>query len=354
LFVGAVGLAMAAVLGMAAYVAFAGEPAALDITGGAQKAPCLKAGEGGGAVAAAVQGTQVSFDFSGYAAGETVAVAVTYPDGRVLDLASAINADGLTSPVPPQIASPLKADEGGDIYFVYKPGRRWPAGCYTFTTLGLTSGKQDTSYLVILPDATPVASQATLSVGPATAPRGAMVELTGSGYLASELISLTAKLPDGTRESLPQVPVASLSGKFTLSIKFSDTRQLGNYTFIAQGRSSGFLATADFVLVGAPVVTPTLKLQILVAPDKLNSTSHRVEIQGEKFNPGEGVTLQLVVPAPTPTHGVVYPLATIKADVNGKIAVAFTLDQRYPSGNYTVRAEGGVSGKVAEGAFKVP
>lgn len=345
-------LVLAMIVGGTAYMSFAQAPS-VTISGNPPVQPKACTQAPGGTAPAFVQGTQVNLSFAGYRNRETLDILFTLPDGRVLDLDEMRKLTGPSTPVPPTTPPP-PTDEGGDLFLVEPTSTAWPQGCYTVTGRGLSSGQAAQGFLVI--DPTPIEN----SVPPAgltvvdiatnqnTALENATIKISGNGFAAGESVTIDVVQPDGTRIAFPSVPSTSANGEFTLYFRFSQARLIGAHAFIATGESSELVGTSPFtVLPDDPRATPPTDMRAIVTPDPINPALRKVTLQGEFFNPNEGVNIELRTANAAFTFGKIYFLTSLRTNAQGKFATTFTLDQRYPTGTYAIRAMGTDSGKAA-------
>jgi hypothetical protein len=115
--------------------------------------------------------------------------------------------------------------------------------------------------------------------------------------------------------------------------------------------------SATFTLKATPAeATSGSALKAIVMDDPQNPLSHRVEIQGQLFTPLEGVILQLHLPyyPLAPGSETMLSLPLQRANAQGKFSLVFTLDQRYPTGTYSLTATGSTSDAIAVAPFEIP
>lgn len=322
----------------------------------------------GATVQSVAQGEVLKFSLAGYHSGEEVLINFAFPDGRYMDLATAYSLDGVIGTMSASQPNTLAADNGGDVYFELKPSIKWPAGCYFVQATGLSSAIVSSDHFVVqAPTPPPPIGSATMTVGTdpggkAAAPAGTPLQIAGQGFGANEQITISMIQPNGTKAAFPQAPSTSASGEFVVAFKFNEASLPGTYTFVAQGKQTSYNASATFVLLPLPVPPAPDTLTVIVTPNSLAPMSYHIEIQGEEFTPTEGITLKLRVPLSTatpsspPIYGTTYSLPTVRANNNGKFAVAFdlTVGATYSSGSYLVIAEGSDSKKLAMAPFTIP
>ena len=151
-------------------------------------------------------------------------VNLAFPDGRYMDLQTARSLDGPVTVANPNLPDTLVADEGGDIYYEYAPGTKWPAGCYIVYSTGLSSGISASAKQFVINAPAPPTSTATLTVGvesggAVVGMSQALVKLAGASFGAAEQIDISILLPNGTTAIFPQKPITSVSGEFAITFK---------------------------------------------------------------------------------------------------------------------------------------
>jgi len=122
-------------------------------------------------------------------------------------------------------------------------------GRYALTARGLQSGGNGiVDFEVLVGDTLKPRGTGQLSVATGSGPQRQAIRLNGSGFLASEVITLWATLPDYATEWLGDV-TADADGTFTIEVYLSEQDPVGRYTFSAYGNSSERRAVVEYTLL---------------------------------------------------------------------------------------------------------
>jgi hypothetical protein len=293
-------------------------------------------------------------ELHGFWDSENVTISFQFPDGRQFSPFAAILLDGVVD-LPPNYTTVYQADVAGDLYFDYPVTNKWPYGCYKFTATGDNSGQTATGYFVVTPHtgAGPAPSPAKLAVWnngtfDASAVHDSLVNIHGVNFFPNEVISIWITQPDGTVLGYPQ-QVASDAGNFESTFQFTSAHQTGHYTFTALGTRSGYQIFAPFDL-RANSSTPSgwAKLRVAFPYPASTAQNGSIAIGGTLFSPGEPVGIWMTLP-----NNAVRGLPTQLADGNGDFFIVVDLDERLPTGHYSITASGVYSGRLVISGFDV-
>ena len=351
-------LLLALTLGAFAYASSAAGTATLNIPSSTADAACPR---DGAMAPTASQGSTVSFSLAGYHANEGIAMSFTFPDGHVLDLPGVMALDGPVNTLNSTVAPAPKVDAGGELYFTYNLGKNWPVGCYSILAVGQSSGNQGKTQLVINPAAPAPTLSPKLNVykedgDSKDGVRGDVIAITGQGFAAGVHVSIAMAAPDGTIMPFPAQPLTSASGKFTTTFQFTQASPTGKYTFTASGGGLETPSTEFTLLPTAVTRTGDSQLTVIATSASESPPLYKVEVQGQRFKPLEGVALQLTFPryAPASASDTVVALPLQRADAQGKFTVVFYLDQQSPTGGYMIMAAGSDSTTKVTKNFAIP
>lgn len=180
----------------------------------------------------------VSSDGGGYAAGETVRVTATAPDGRVISEDAIVDDSGSWSCV---LALPGDAPEGG----------------YSYSATGVTSGAtQSGTFTVAVPLATSLTSPWIQSDQDDYAP-ASTVTLTSGGWQPGESVTVFVNDAVGQTWQITQQVAADGSGAFTFQFVLPDTF-VAQYNVTAMGAANDMATTSFTDAIGSisPVSGP--------------------------------------------------------------------------------------------------
>ncbi len=344
---------LACVVGLATvFFAYRTSAAAVYIVRGPTTAVCSITGQ---SAPATFQDSIFGSELHGFLDQESVTVSFQFPDGRIFSPNDTLLLDGVVD-LPPHFAlPPYRADVAGDLYFEFPVTNKWPYGCYRLTAVGQGSRQTAVGYLVVTPriGPPPAPSPARLAVWNngtfnAFAFHDDLVNIHGTNFFPNEVISVWITQPDGTVLDYPQ-QVASDIGNFQSSFIFTNVHQTGKYTFTALGTLSGYQVFAPFEL-RARSSTPSGWAQLRVAFPAQAATRQNggIAITGALFAPGEYVGLWMTLP-----NNAVRSLPTQVADGNGDFFAVIDLDERLPTGRYSITAKGVASGRLQIASFEV-
>ncbi|MGQ9548812.1 MAG: hypothetical protein ACUVSY_06860 [Roseiflexus sp.] len=332
--------------------AYRASAAAVYIVRGPTTALCSITGQ---SAPATFQENIFGSELHGFLDQEGVTISFQFPDGRIFSPNDTFFLDGVVD-LPPHFAlPPYRADVAGDLYFEFPVTNKWPYGCYKLTAVGQGSRQMAVGYLVVTPRTgpPPPSGPARLAVWNngtfnAFAFHDDLINIHGTNFFPNEVISIWITQPDGAVLDYPQ-QVASDIGNFQSSFIFTNVHQTGKYTFTALGTLSGYQVFAPFEL-RARSSTPSGWAQLRVAyPAQLSTRQNGgIAITGALFSPGEYVGLWMTLP-----NNAVRSLPTQVADGNGDFFVVIDLDERLPTGRYSITAKGVSSGRLQIAGFDV-
>jgi hypothetical protein len=147
-----------------------------------------------------------------------------------------------TSSAPVSSSSSLAASTSSTL--AASPSSAAPTRVATSTPAASTSRAAPTTSAAVAPPAT------TLSISPTSGPTGTTVTVSGTGFSAAALVTVTYERSDGTAEGSAQTTTTDGTGAFTLTITADDPPTLlgasndGPHQFVAT--SNGHTASAAF------------------------------------------------------------------------------------------------------------
>jgi len=334
---------------------------------GPTSATCQQTGQ---AVPAGYQDSNFGLELQQFWPNEPVSISFTFPDGRVLspvvtsisdrnslqDPVTNFTFNGVTIPIngldgvidmPANFPWISNTDIGGDFYFPFLATNKWAYGCYTFTAHGLQSNRVVVSNFVVIPRTGPEPNpgQASLIVednttGDPSSQQGALVNIFGRGFVASEVISIWITAPDGVVFSFPYQPITSDIGSFSVPFEFNANHPTGIYAFTALGNASGYQVITRFNLTSrSSSQNGWSQLRVAFPAARNGSQGTTFEVQGKRFNPFERVDIWMTLP-----DSAVRGLPSQYADANGEFFADIYLDERLPTGEYDFSAKGATSG----------
>ena len=298
----------------------------------------------------------------GSAAGDTLTLTITKPDGSTDTVEHTLTADEVAAG---------KAD-------VTIPADKVTAdGNYSVTAeitdpAGNTSGQgKPTDFMVDtqipgdtdgdgVVDTTPVVTipEATDGVNADELKDGVQTEVTvPGGSAAGDTLTLTITKPDGSTDTVEHTLTADevTAGKADVTIPADKVTADGNYSVTAEitdpaGNTSGQGKPTDFMVDtqipgdtdGDGVVDTTPVVTIPEATDGVNADELKDGVQTEVTVPGgsaAGDTLTLTITKPDGSTDTVEHTLTADEVTAGKADVTIPADKATPDGNYSVKAE---------------
>jgi hypothetical protein len=175
------------------------------------------------------QGSVFTFLGSGYAAGESVAFWIRYPDNSVSDVGRS------------------EADSAGTVAFALKMNGA-PAGGYALTGRGINSGANGIAEFEVTPgDLISATGVANLLIEPGPDTQRNYATFAGSGFQPGETVSIWVTLADYSTRPIGEVTIGT-SGTFRAILYLSEQEPTGLRTYTAYGNASGLRATAEYAL----------------------------------------------------------------------------------------------------------
>lgn len=164
-----------------------------------------------------------------YAAEETLAIWLRYPDHTVEDLGY------------------ITTDQNGAFEYTLRIDGA-PIGRYAFTARSLNTGLNGIAeFNLRVNDLTRANGVAELSIRPSSDKQRSEIIFEGAGFQAGEVVSIWVTLPDFSTASLGDIR-AEEDGTFAASLYISEQVPVGRHTFTAFGNTSKLRAVADFIL----------------------------------------------------------------------------------------------------------
>jgi hypothetical protein len=136
------------------------------------------------------------------------------------------------------------ADANGKINFIYESHS--PAGVYTITAHGNSSGVEKLTDVTVLASGTPAPSNGFLDVTPASGKIGQKFQITGTGFAPGEIVTMWETDPTMTVNGLPAITTDD-KGKFIIT--YVGHAPAGTYTVTGHGNSSGVEKLCDIVVL---------------------------------------------------------------------------------------------------------
>ena len=197
------------------------------------------------------------------------------------------------------------------------------AGSHTISALGGNTGQQAQATFTVT---------STVAVSPATGPPGSTVQVSGTGFGASEGVDVYF---DATDLTLAQTGATGSFGPVSITVPAEAVS--GSHTVSAQGRQSGAFAQATFTVTAA--TTPAIVVSPATGPP--GSTA---KVTGTGFGPSERVDIYLDTT----------DLALAQTGATGSFGpVSITVPGSAVPGAHTVSAQGRQSGAFAQATFTV-
>lgn len=154
-----------------------------------------------------------------------------------------------------------------------------------------------------------------------------------NGFAPRELVNIWITRADFTIMDLGDKRVNG-AGSRSISVPFTTSDPPGRYAVSARGNVTGFMATAQFVLLPARGAPPSSGVRIqVIAPGPAQGEPFLFVGQG--YTPTETVALWLRTPADT-----IIDLGKTQADEQGGFRQEFLPGSDYPSGRYFVTGYG--------------
>src|SRR6266567_3343021 len=163
-----------------------------------------------------------------------------------------------------------------------------------------------------------------LTLGPGSGGAGTTITVSGTGFLASEGITV------GWDQSNNQVATAPANGSGAFSTSFAAPSGTGNHLVFASGQTSHFTLATTFTLSGTGNVGGA-NLSITPASGRAGS---QVNLNGTGFGGGEQVNLTIDGSFAT----------SVTADGNGNFTTTITMPSSVAFGGHTITATGLSSG----------
>ncbi len=311
-------------------------------------------------------GDTIGIELKGFSAHVDVEVNATHMSGVTRNI-QAIGTVVAGAVAPPPRVGAFQVNNVGSAYFDYALTDRtqWPNGCYTLQAIDVTGGARIATTTIAV-DAKVSAQENVQShprwthpqldivrqaTGEAVAEAGQAVEIFGRGFGAHENIEIEVTEPDGSGIA-PSIPSpfpmlqTNNAGEFYFQFAFDDQHPKGRYEFTATGQATDFEATTAFELAPRGANAPSWSiLRVIVPTDGRDIQRTVFEVQGQRFQPGEDINIQITLP-----DGSIYPPvphAVRKADAMGTFFDKITLNEALPVGEYSFTATGQNSGRVA-------
>ncbi|WP_159286821.1 beta strand repeat-containing protein [Proteus mirabilis] len=298
----------------------------------------------------------------GSAAGDTLTLTITKPDGSTDTVEHTLTADEVTAGKADVTIPADKVTADGNYSVTAEitdpagntSGQGKPTDFMVDTQIpGDTDGDGtvDTTPVVTIPEATDGVNADELKDGVQTE-----VTVPG-GSAAGDTLTLTITKPDGSTDTVEHTLTADevAAGKADVTIPADKVTADGNYSVTAEitdpaGNTSGQGKPTDFMVDtqipgdtdGDGVVDTTPVVTIPEATDGVNADELKDGVQTEVTVPGgsaAGDTLTLTITKPDGSTDTVEHTLTADEVTAGKADVTIPADKATPDGNYSVKAE---------------
>ncbi|HHZ9145906.1 TPA: beta strand repeat-containing protein [Proteus mirabilis] len=298
----------------------------------------------------------------GSAAGDTLTLTITKPDGSTDTVEHTLTADEVAAGKADVTIPADKVTADGNYSVTAEitdpagntSGQGKPTDFMVDTQIpGDTDGDGvvDTTPVVTIPEATDGVNADELKDGVQT-----QVTVPG-GSAAGDTLTLTITKPDGSTETVEHTLTADevAAGKADVTIPADKVTADGNYSVTAEitdpaGNTSGQGKPTDFMVDtqipgdtdGDGVVDTTPVVTIPEATDGVNADELKDGVQTEVTVPGgsaAGDTLTLTITKPDGSTDTVEHTLTADEVTAGKADVTIPADKATPDGNYSVKAE---------------
>ncbi|EOY4445035.1 beta strand repeat-containing protein [Proteus mirabilis] len=298
----------------------------------------------------------------GSAAGDTLTLTITKPDGSTDTVEHTLTADEVTAGKADVTIPADKVTADGNYSVTAEitdpagntSGQGKPTDFMVDTQIpGDTDGDGtvDTTPVVTIPEAADGVNADELKDGVQT-----QVTVPG-GSAAGDTLTLTITKPDGSTETVEHTLTADevAAGKADVTIPADKVTADGNYSVTAEitdpaGNTSGQGKPTDFMVDtqipgdtdGDGVVDTTPVVTIPEATDGVNADELKDGVQTEVTVPGgsaAGDTLTLTITKPDGSTDTVEHTLTADEVTAGKADVTIPADKATPDGNYSVKAE---------------
>lgn len=273
--------------------------------------------------ATGIPGTTFQFVGTKFGASETVNLTITGPNGSTVFGPSG-----------------LQATASGSVTFTYATTAASAGGTYTATATGATSGLKAVATFTL-------AGNATLAANPTSGAPGTTFQLSGTGFGASEPVTMTITSPNGSSQNTVlsvRAPRASdATGNFAYTYSTTVSSATGTYTATATGANSSRSASTTFKLVAATALTVTPKSNVQGSSFQLSGTGYAANEAINLVITGPGGSSQTVPLAIKPKN----------SDASGSFTYTYTTTNTAPTGVYTATATGGTSGRGASTTFTI-
>ncbi|EMH0429002.1 TPA: beta strand repeat-containing protein [Proteus mirabilis] len=298
----------------------------------------------------------------GSAAGDTLTLTITKPDGSTDTVEHTLTADEVTAGKADVTIPADKVTADGNYSVTAEitdpagntSGQGKPTDFMVDTQIpGDTDGDGtvDTTPVVTIPEAADGVNADELKDGVQT-----QVTVPG-GSAAGDTLTLTITKPDGSTDTVEHTLTADevTAGKADVTIPADKVTADGNYSVTAEitdpaGNTSGQGKPTDFMVDtqipgdtdGDGVVDTTPVVTIPEATDGVNADELKDGVQTEVTVPGgsaAGDTLTLTITKPDGSTDTVEHTLTADEVTAGKADVTIPADKATPDGNYSVKAE---------------
>ncbi|HFS8161481.1 TPA: beta strand repeat-containing protein [Proteus mirabilis] len=298
----------------------------------------------------------------GSAAGDTLTLTITKPDGSTDTVEHTLTADEVTAGKADVTIPADKVTADGNYSVTAEitdpagntSGQGKPTDFMVDTQIpGDTDGDGtvDTTPVVTIPEAADGVNADELKDGVQT-----QVTVPG-GSTAGDTLTLTITKPDGSTDTVEHTLTADevTAGKADVTIPADKVTADGNYSVTAEitdpaGNTSGQGKPTDFMVDtqipgdtdGDGVVDTTPVVTIPEATDGVNADELKDGVQTEVTVPGgsaAGDTLTLTITKPDGSTDTVEHTLTADEVTAGKADVTIPADKATPDGNYSVKAE---------------
>ena len=322
------------------------------IINGATSAKCDLPGTSfnGQTVPASTQTGSLSVGLENFGAPDVVGLWITFPDGRVYDVLSVYDLDGLYDFVEDnQTRYRMPFGEGA---FSYLLTSKMPLGCHRLTVHSSARNQDVIVPFVVQAGGKPATGPATFDVHPSRITQQQQeISLEMRGFLINEDIAVWLTQPNGVVVDVGYFPNAGPN--FDVRPFYVDEiLPVGRHYVTAQGVRSGYIAITPLDVTAGSIGAPTRYTRIDVWHTRDTQRATFViagvgyGVTGTSFGGVEDISFWLTYP-----NGKVLGLGSATSDDRGVFEVTLYLSEQFPVGRFFITGRGNRTGQLAIAAF---
>lgn len=301
-------------------------------------------------VPASSQTGRISVGLENFGAPDEVGLWLTFPDGRVYDVLSVYDLDGLYDfVVDNETRYRMPFGEGA---FGYLLTPQMPVGCHRLTVHSFARNQDVIVPFVVLAGGSPANGPVTLDVHPsAITQQQRTVSLEMRGFLVNEDIAVWLTQPNGVVVDLGYFPNAGPN--FDIRPFYIDPiLPVGRHYVTAYGVRSGYIAITPLDVQIGSGGSPSryTRIDVWLTRDTQRSTfivsGSGFGATGESFGSMENVSFWLTYP-----NGKVLGLGSVDTDDRGVFEATLYMSEQFPVGKYFITGRGNRTGQLAIATF---